>query len=159
MEQPDNKNNTGKKILVVEDESSLLNAIALKLSNVGFTVLKATDGVKALDLALANHPNIILLDIGMPKMDGLTMLHKLREDAWGKVASVIMLTNFEADDEKLSHILADQPSYYLVKSDNSLEQVLVKIQELLASQETEVQSILNSQMGEENNKKKEGELI
>ena len=69
----------------------------------------------------------------MPKMDGMTMMHKLREDEWGNKASIIILTNLYANDERLSKVVADQPSYYLIKADTSLEKVLEKVRSVLES--------------------------
>ena len=74
-----------KKILIVEDEAPLRNAISDILSFEGFTVFQAKNGQEGLDAALLEHPDLILLDLMMPVMDGLTMLEKLRQDqAYGK---------------------------------------------------------------------------
>ena len=80
-----------------------------------------------LDLALAQHPDIILLDLMMPIMDGLTMLEKLREDQdYGKTAAVILLTNIN-DPEKVA-MATEAGSYdFLVKSDWNIEDVVKKI--------------------------------
>ncbi len=136
-----NQNNleTSKSILIIEDDASLRQAIAVKLESLGFLVLEAGDGATGLDAALKNHPNAILLDIEMPKMDGLTMLHKLRENKWGKYASVVILTNFDTNDERLTHVVTDQPSYYLVKSENSLEEIVEKLNGIFDLQDKEVQ--------------------
>ena len=145
MENQNNSKNKGKKVLIVEDEISLLDAIAIKLTTAGFTVLKATDGIEGLKQAILNRPGVILLDVVMPHMDGFTMLHKLREDEWGRLASVIMLTNLEADDERLSNIVVDKPSYYLVKANSSLEHIVEKVQDVFMAQEESVQRILDAQ--------------
>ena len=78
-----------KKVLVVEDERTLRDALVKKLSKEEFTVLSAKDGKEGLDTALAEHPDLILLDILMPKMNGIEVLQKLREDEWGAKAKVI----------------------------------------------------------------------
>jgi len=115
-----------KKILIVEDETSLRNALRDKLMLEGFITLEAKNGEEGLDVALRDHPDLILLDIIMPKMDGLTMLKKLREDVWGKNTKVILLTNLN-DNEKVSEALLQGSYDYLVKSDWKIEDVVTKI--------------------------------
>lgn len=126
-----------KKILIVEDEAPVLNALSNKLTNEGFSVLEARDGEEGLKIALREHPDLILLDNVLPKMDGMSVMHKIREDVWGKKASIIILTNFDVNDPLLSNVVRDQPSYYLVKANNPLEKILEKIQEVLESKKAE----------------------
>lgn len=116
-----------KKVLIVEDETPLRNAVSDILSFEGFDVFQAKNGQEGLDLALKEHPDIILLDLMMPIMDGLTMLEKLREDQeYGKNAAVILLTNIN-DPEKVA-MATEAGSYdFLVKSDWNIEDVVVKI--------------------------------
>ena len=122
MTEPNNK-----KILIVEDEAPLRNAVTDILTFEGFTVLQAKNGQEGLDLALKEHPDLILLDLMMPIMDGLTMLEKLRQDAdFGKTAAVILLTNIN-DPEKVA-MATEAGSYdFLVKSDWNIEDVVRKI--------------------------------
>jgi DNA-binding response OmpR family regulator len=120
----------GKKILIVEDEKSLRKALHDKMSYEGFGVLESSDGEAGLSTALATHPDLILLDIIMPKMDGLTMLKKLREDAWGTTVPVIMLTNL-SDGAKIAESQKSNVLDYLVKTDWSLEYVVDKVKENL----------------------------
>ena len=119
-----------KTILIVEDERSLRKALHDKLLLEGFTVLEATDGEAGLALALSKHPHLILLDIIMLKMDGLTMLKKLREDDWGKAVPVIMLTNL-SDAAKIAESQKSNVFDYLVKTDWSLEYVVDKVRQKL----------------------------
>src|SRR3989344_3668659 len=104
-----------KKILVVDDEEFIRKALAEKLKNEGFDVLEAEDGEKAVDLALSSHPDLILLDVIMPKMDGVEAMRKIRENEWGKNVPLILLTRMEPDDQMLQEIIANKPTYYLVK--------------------------------------------
>lgn len=122
-----------KKILIVEDELSLRNALRDKLSRENFAVLEAKNGEEGLEVALREHPDLILLDIIMPVMDGMTMLKKLRyENEWGKTVPVIILTNLTSDnEERMRDITNTEPSYYLVKSDWKIEDVVAKIRERL----------------------------
>jgi DNA-binding response OmpR family regulator len=128
----ENKNN--KTILIVEDDSSLRNVLHDKFILEGFNVLDAKDGEEGLASALSLHPDLILLDIVMPKMDGMTMMKKLREtDEWGKNVPIILLTNLSADDEKINQAIAvNEPAYYLVKSDYTISYLVEKIKERLA---------------------------
>lgn len=124
---------TNKKILIVEDELSLRNALSDKLLREGFEIVEAKNGEEGLEVALREHPDLILIDIIMPVMDGMTMLKKLRdEDEWGKTVPVIILTNLTSDnEERLRDITNAEPSYYLVKSDWKIEDVVAKIRERL----------------------------
>ena len=119
-----------KSILVVEDDYSLMNVLRKKLISVGFNVFEAANGEEGLDAVSKHRPDLILLDIIMPKMDGLTMLKKLREDEWGKKAKVILLTNLSDEEKVLKE--NDLGSFdYLVKSDWSLEDIVRKIRKKL----------------------------
>lgn len=125
----------GKKILIVEDEQDLRKALTDKLTREGFSVLEAKNGEEGLKVALAERPDLILLDIVMPVMDGMTMMKKLREEnEWGKNVSIILLTNLSATDQIISGIVEDEPSYYLVKSDWKIEDVVKKVRERLSEE-------------------------
>lgn len=121
------------KILIVEDEVVINKAYAEELHDEGFIVLTATNGRDGLEIALREKPNLILLDILMPIMDGLTMMDKLREkDIYGKNVPIILLTNMSASEEKImTAIIKSEPAYYLVKSDWNLSSVVEKIRERL----------------------------
>jgi len=128
-----------KKILVIEeieDDASLRDALRDKLIHEGFSVLAEKNGEEGLATALREHPNLILLDILMPGMDGITMMKKLRQaDEWGKNVPVILLTNLSPDDEKINKVITDlTPTYYLVKSDWSINNLVEKIRESLSQQ-------------------------
>lgn len=120
-------------ILVVEDEKILANILEEKLISEGFGVSKAYDGEEGLKLALLNHPNLILLDLLMPKVDGMTLLRELRKDvSWGKHVPVIILTNLSSHDEQRNRDIVDlEPSYYFMKTDKSVEEIVEKIKERL----------------------------
>ncbi|HSD98762.1 MAG TPA: response regulator [Patescibacteria group bacterium] len=125
-----------KIVLVVEDEVPMLQVLRDKLRESGFATFQARDGEEGLSLALAHHPDVILLDLLMPKMDGMTMMSKLRQDVWGKKVPVIILTNVSADtDATIKAIIAYQPAYYLVKSDVKLDGIVEKIQSVLSKKD------------------------
>lgn len=121
-----------KKILIVEDEEAMLNALADSLKREGVTELfTARNGEDGLALALKEHPDLLLVDILMPKMDGLTMLKELRKDEWGENAKAIILTNFDTTDQMLKDVAMAEPSYYLLKSNWRIEDVILKAKEVL----------------------------
>ena len=122
------------KILIVEDEAVISKTYAEELRDQGFLVLTAMNGSVGLEIASREKPDIILLDILMPVMDGLTIMSKLRESGlYGKNVPIILLTNLSASEEKIMKaITKDEPAYYLVKSDYTLSGVLEKIKERLA---------------------------
>ncbi len=125
--------NQNKKMLIVEDEASMLGVLSDAFSQRGYLTIKAKDGEEGLNLALKEHPDIILLDVLMPKMDGLEMMKKLREDEWGKKVKIIILTNVNPDaDATIKAIVDNQPSYYLIKSDIKLEDIINKVEEVLS---------------------------
>ncbi len=120
-------------ILVVEDEKILADTLEEKLVSEGFNVTKAYDGEEGLKLAMSKHPNLILLDLLMPKMDGMAFLKELRKDAsWGKNVPVIILTNLSSHDEQRNKDIVElEPSYYFMKTDKSTEEIVEKIKERL----------------------------
>lgn len=104
------------------------------LSNHGYIVHTAMDGEDGLKKALDGHPDLILLDIRIPKMDGMTVLKQLRSDKWGKDAKVIILTNLDATDRILQGVVEDHPSYYMIKSNTEPTKVLEHIKEVIDEQ-------------------------
>ncbi|MFA5155453.1 MAG: response regulator [Patescibacteria group bacterium] len=119
-----------KKILIVEDEIQLVQALSIKLKEAGFEVLAAYDGIQGLDLAEKHRPDLILCDIKMPKMDGLTMLEKIRAANWGNDIIVMMLSN-SGSKEKISAALTNWVARYFVKSDWDLEKIVAEIKKVL----------------------------
>ena len=122
------------KILIVEDEVVINKVYAEELRDQGFTVLTAMNGRDGLEIALRAEPDLILLDILMPIMDGLTMMKKLREtNSYGKNVPIILLTNLSANEDKIiESLVKNEPAYYLVKSDWDLSAVVEKIKERLS---------------------------
>jgi len=118
-------------VLIVEDELDLRQLLQSKLVRENFDVLEAENGKVGLDTALSVHPDIILLDIVMPVMDGLSMLKELRKDAWGKDVPVIILSNL-SEVEKISDGLENSVYDYLVKADWEPDNVVDLIRKKLA---------------------------
>ena len=106
----------GKKVLIVEDEANLLDVLGEEFRHAGFEVLKAKDGVEGYQSATQNHPDLILIDILMPKMDGITMFKNLRAHEELRNIPGIILTNLN-DSKTISNALQTGAYDYLVKSD------------------------------------------
>ena len=123
--------NNLQKILIVEDELPMLNALKDKLTAEGFQAIGAKNGQEGLDLALKEHPDLILLDIIMPKMDGITMMKNIRADLWGSKVPIIILSNLNPDNNVIKTIEDNNPSFYLVKSDWNINDIVTKIRDLL----------------------------
>lgn len=119
-----------KKILITEDEEALLKVLVTKFTHDGFTVFPAGDGEAGLAIALKEHPDLILLDIIMPKMDGMTLLKKLRADAWGKKVPVIILTNL-SDDRNIAEAMEGGVYDFLVKSSWDADDLVKRVKERL----------------------------
>src|SRR6266403_3267930 len=123
-----------KTILITEDEPPMLKILSDALTENAFDTMQAANGEQGLALALQRHPDLIIVDLLMPEMDGMTMMKKLREDAWGKTVPIIVLTNVNPDSNAtLQAIVANQPAYYFVKSDMKLETIVEKIKEVLSA--------------------------
>ncbi len=121
-----------KKILIVEDEKTVLKALMEKFTGEGFDVLTAENGEDGLNVALEKKPDLILLDLIMPKMTGLQMMRKLREDgSYGEHVPIIILTNLSANDRISLEVAKDEPSFYLVKADWKINDVVSKVKETL----------------------------
>jgi DNA-binding response OmpR family regulator len=120
-----------KTLLIVEDDVALRSVLVEKLTDEKFEVLQAQDGEVGLATALEKHPDLILLDIFMPRMDGITMLSRLRAaDAWGKHVSVIVLTN-STDAQTIATVSGFGATDFLIKSEWSLEALVARIRERL----------------------------
>lgn len=119
-----------KKILIVEDEKSLLTFLSEKFRADNFEVYEAVDGEYGLQEALNHHPDIILLDILMPKMDGFEMIHELKKDEWGSEAKIVLLSNL-ADTEKKVKAEKEGAIAYMVKSELRIDQIVEKVHEIL----------------------------
>lgn len=119
-----------KKVLVIEDEIELADILVSELKKEKIDVYVARDGVEGLEMSLKLHPDLILLDIIMPKMDGMTMLAHLRNDVWGKDAQVILLTNL-SENEKVAEAVKHKTYDYLVKADWKIMDVIKLVKEKL----------------------------
>jgi len=119
------------KILVVEDEAVLQKALADMLGDAAFEVAQAIDGEQAVEMAHSAKPDLILLDLVLPKKHGLEVLQALKEDDATKMIPVIILTNLE-DKDDISRALELGAKGYLVKANYDMKEVIAKVQEAIA---------------------------
>jgi len=119
---------SNKKILIAEDEPAMLNALTDKFKQEGCDVLRAENGKEALELAQKEKPDILLLDILMPKMSGMEVLSAVRSGSdWGKKVPIVVLTNLSPNEEIMGGVVKNEPSFYLIKSDWKLYDVVQKV--------------------------------
>lgn len=119
-----------KKILFIEDESALQRAASEVLTEKGYTVLSALDGELGLKTAKTETPDIILLDLILPKKDGFEVLKELKADPATQAIPVIILSNL-AESADVERALTLGARTYLVKTNYRLEEVVEKIDSVL----------------------------
>lgn len=119
-----------KKILIVDDEQFVVKALKEKLLSEGFAVDSAYDGQEALLKVTKAKPDLILLDIIMPKLDGISVLKRLKQSPETNNIPVIILTNLY-DDKKVSQVLEAGNTDYLVKVEHTLSDIINKVKEQL----------------------------
>lgn len=119
-----------KKILIVEDESKLRHSIEEILSKEGYTILSAADGEEGLQLAKDQMPDIILLDLILPKKDGFSMLQELKGSDDTQKIPVVVLSNL-SEVEEVGRALELGANRYFVKTDYTVTEVVKRIKEIL----------------------------
>jgi CheY-like chemotaxis protein len=118
-------------ILIAEDEIDLRSLLKNKLESEGFNVLEAENGKVGLEVAINQHPDMILLDIIMPVMDGLSMLKELKQNEQGRNIPVIILSNL-SENEKIDDDVKKNICAYLIKSDWGPDAIVDLIRKKLA---------------------------
>lgn len=119
---------TPKRVLIVEDDALLRVPLSHRFAEAGYAVTEAADGEAGLAAFLAERPDAVVMDVSMPKLDGLGMLRAAREQAPDSRAAFIVLSN--ADDiERIADLTTEGASGYLLKSDRSLDGVLALVAE------------------------------
>jgi DNA-binding response OmpR family regulator len=122
------------KIAVIEDNISICEMYEFKLKKSGFDVKTAHDGTEGLKLLETFRPDLILLDLLMPVMNGDEMLKQIRDKEWGRDIRVIILTNISKDEAphvlRLLHI-----DRYIVKAHHTPRQVLEIVNEILETKD------------------------
>jgi OmpR family response regulator RpaB len=121
-----------KKILVVEDELAMREIVVDKLQTSGFNVIQAEDGAEAIKMIDKENPDLVLLDLMLPEIDGFGVLEKIRNSKNGKISQtpVIILTNLWSKEEiiKTKNLGV---SAYIIKAYMTTEEILEKVKEVL----------------------------
>ncbi len=128
------KKSNGRTVLVVDDEPNIVQTLKDRLELNDFRVITATNGKEGVECALENQPDIILLDVIMPVMDGLEMLETLRNDPNGREIAVIMLTA-RSQTEDIVRANACGIEDYIVKPFD-LSELLEKIERIFENRKS-----------------------
>ena len=110
-------------VLIVEDDQNIRELYVLAFTNAGLNVLTAKDGAEGVEVALAKHPDAILIDIMMPIMGGHEAVNQIRKDPWGKTAKVVYLTNM-TDAENVVHAVERGSDEYIIKANMTPKEVV-----------------------------------
>jgi len=120
-----------KKILIIEDDETLREALKISLTTEGFNVNQATDGEEGLQKIKSEKPDLILLDLVLPKKDGYHILYELQKKKWFENTPIIVLTVIDSDISK-----AETLSYgaidYVIKSNLTIKEVIFKVKKVLS---------------------------
>ena len=119
-----------KKILIIEDEAALQKMMGDLLSQEGYKIIPAFNGKAGLDLAKNENPDLIILDLVMPQVDGFEVLEKLKREKDTQQIPVIVLTNLEAMDT-INRVIELGAAAYLIKANYELYEVLEKVKQIL----------------------------
>lgn len=112
-----------KKILIVEDDKDFLTILQKKFTTEGFSIVIAENGEEAVDIAEREKPDLVISDILMPKMDGITMAKKIKES--NKNIPIIFLTNLK-DTDYTDDMEKSKEFDYLIKSELRIDDIVAK---------------------------------
>ena len=121
-----------RRILLVEDDRFLRKAAETTLKQQGYTVITAADGEEALRVARSAPPDLILLDVIMPKLNGFQVLDALKKDPMTAHIPVIILSNLGQDRDVQQAMEAGATAYF-IKADLSLQALVQRVEEALAA--------------------------
>jgi len=122
-----------KKILFIEDEAVMQKAVSEFLNTRGYEVISALDGELGLNAAKTRQPDLILLDLILPKRNGFEVLKDLKADAVTASIPVVILTNLSEMGD-IGKVLEYGVTTYLVKSDQSLKDIFTVVEKILTSE-------------------------
>jgi two-component system alkaline phosphatase synthesis response regulator PhoP/two-component system response regulator VicR len=120
------------RVLLAEDDRFLRRAAAARLRQQGFTVLVAVDGEEALRVARAERPDVVLLDLIMPKLQGFEVLKALKQDAATSPIPVIVLSNLGQERDVRQAMELGAVAYF-IKAHLSLQELVQKVGEVLVA--------------------------
>jgi DNA-binding response OmpR family regulator len=115
-----------KTVLLVEDEQTLRELYGMAFIKAGLNIIMAENGEQGSRFALQHHPDVILLDIDMPLMNGHQAAEKIRLDDWGKTARILFLTN-HSDPQTVAHASMTKPEEYIVKAHTPIHDVVNQV--------------------------------
>jgi len=119
-----------KKILIIEDEKFLLELYQGRFEKDGYQVFTAINGLTGLKLAQKEKPDLIILDILMPGMDGYEVIRKLKEDNQTKEITILVLSNL-GQREEINQGLKTGADDYIIKTDLTPSELIDKVEEML----------------------------
>ncbi len=135
-------------IVIVEDDVAMREIVAHKLSTNGFSVKEAEDGQEGIDLIISSKPNLVLLDLMLPEVDGFKVLETIRKNPDPQIAKtpIIILSNLWSNKDILK-TKALNVQAYLVKAYFTTEEIMKKVQEVLANPEKSAELSVSNQEG------------
>lgn len=136
-----------KTILVVDDERHIVRLVQVNLERVGYSVITAFDGVECLEKVKAEAPDLIVLDVMMPRMDGFETLKKIRSDESTKDLPVVMLTARAQDKDVLTGY-THGVDLYLTKPFGPLE-LITMIDRIFSSQDEDDEDVVDLGSGDQ----------
>ncbi|MCA9364006.1 response regulator [Candidatus Kaiserbacteria bacterium] len=122
---------TTKSVLIIEDDLQQQAILQDRFKREGLLVHIAKNGKEGLQTALLEHPDVIVLDIMLPRMDGREVVEHLQKDEWGRTVPVLVLTNKDSV-ESIGEMLTTGVFHYLVKNSSSIEQIIDKVKAMVA---------------------------
>ena len=122
-----------RTILLIEDDVAIANMYRFQLASDGFRVIQAFDGVQGLNAVFERRPDLVLLDVRLPGMEGFAVLERIRSEPALAATPVVILSNF-SEPAMLEHGLALGAIDYLVKSRISPHQLSLKVRGLLGGE-------------------------
>ena len=122
---------SNNKILIIEDEGMLLDIYRRKLYSEGFDVYTAADGNAGLELIRTVHPQLVILDIVMPELEGYTVLKRIKRDAQMRNIPVIIFSNL-SQEEEINKALKLGAAMYIVKTSVTPAELVEKVKKFLS---------------------------
>lgn len=120
-----------KKILIVDDEKEIKELIKERLEQNKYAVMTASNGEEALIIGKANQPDLILLDIAMPEMDGYATCEKLKQEAKTKDIPILFLTGKDLTPEGIIERCQNLGAYGYISKLSTLKELLEKVKEII----------------------------
>lgn len=124
---------TKKTIVIIEDENILQKALNIEVLSAGYEVISASNGEAGLEVIKKTEPDLVLLDLVMPSMNGFEVIEKMKKSKATKNIPIIVLSNLGQEEDKKKALKMGADDYF-VKSSTNLEYVTEKIENVLSKQ-------------------------